>query len=422
MFSMLSALIATDGCDSAPTGRSGLYVPVTTGGSAASGGKTGLGGAASGGKTGLGGAANSGGSSVGGFTSQSTGNDAGTYQRLQDYLGDSTYPDDFWQTATASESNMDPGILEQAVDWIQSKGWEVHSFIIARNGRLAFERYGWKSGSNPGDPDTTPHQMVPSERHPVFSVTKSFVSALVGQAISDGFISGVDHPVAEWFTDYSQLNPSAQKSTITLEDLLTMRSGLAFSEGETEVFDDELSPARALLSRELATTPGSTWNYSSGDAEITAEILRITTGMTPLQYAQSRLFGPMGIVGAAWDAGQSGTNHGGFGLSLSAREMARFGELYRNHGLWAGQQLVPTTWVTTSTSYKCPTLWGMDYGYYWFLPTLNDFFVAIGFNGQQIFVSRNFGLVIVFTGDVPSAEANNDYSEIISKFVIPALK
>jgi len=61
-------------------------------------------------------------------------------------------------------------------------------------------------------------------------------------------------------------------------------------------------------------------------------------------------------------------------------------------------------------------------GYYWFLPPLHDFFVAIGFNGQQIFVSRNYGLVIVFTGDVASAEANNDYSEIATKYVIPVLK
>lgn len=409
---ILGTLTAIAGCDSAPTERPGLYVPVTTGGSAASGGQSGLGGGA-----------NSGGSSVGGFTSQTTSRDAGTDQGLQDYLGDSRYPDDFWQQATASESTMNTETLEQAVDWIRNKGWEVHSFLIARNGRLEFERYGWKSGSNPNDPDTTPHQMVPSERHPLFSVTKSFVSALVGQAVGDGYISGVDHKVADWFTDYAQLNPSAQKSTMTLEDLLTMRSGLPFLEGESAVFTDEPSPARALLSREVVLgATGATWNYSSGDAEITAEILRITTGMTPLQYAQNRLFGPMGIAGAMWDAGQSGTSHGGFGLSLTARDMARFGELYRNNGVWAGQQLVPATWVTTSTSYKCQTQWGMDYGYYWFLPSLNDFFVAIGFNGQQIFVSRNYGLVIVFTGDVPSAEANTDYSEIITKYVIPALK
>jgi len=201
-----------------------------------------------------------------------------------------------------------------------------------------------------------------------------------------------------------------------------MRSGLPFTEGNETALFEAANPARSLLSRDLAQTPGTTWNYSSGDAEIVAEILKITSGKTPLQYAESRLLGPLGIAGATWDAGQSGTNHGGFGLSITARDMARFGELYRNNGLWAGQQLVPATWVTSSISSACASDWGMDYGYYWFLPSLNDFFVAIGFNGQQIFVSRNYGLVIVFTGDIPSAEANNDYSEIISKYIVPAIK
>ena len=144
--------------------------------------------------------------------------------------------------------------------------------------------------------------------------------------------------------------------------------------------------------------------------------------MTPLEYATAKLFGLLGIENVPWDAGQSGTNHGGFGISLTARELARFGELYRNNGVWANQQLVPATWVSNSTSYHCQSTWGMDYGYYWFLPHMNDFFVAIGFNGQQIFVSQNYGLVIVFTGDVPSAEANADYSQVITSYIISAIK
>jgi CubicO group peptidase (beta-lactamase class C family) len=168
--------------------------------------------------------------------------------------------------------------------------------------------------------------------------------------------------------------------------------------------------------------PNPDWNYSSGDAEIVAEILRITTGLTPLAYAQAKLFGPLGIPDPPWDAGKSGTNHGGFGLSLTAREMMRFGELYRNNGVWANQQVVPASWVTNSTSYKCASDWSMDYGYYWFLPNLRDFFVAIGFNGQQIFVSPSTGLVIVFLGDISSTEANMDYTQIITDYVIPALQ
>lgn len=379
-----------------------------------------VGGAWSGGQPSTGGATAQGGSSQ--LPSTVTPEpDAGPGQPLHDYLGNTHYPDDFWQVAPPTESGLDPAQLQQAADFIHSKGWEVHAFLIARNGRLVFERYGWKSGNNPNDADRTPHQVVPSERHPIFSVTKAITSALVGQAIADGSISGLDHQVADWFSDYAQLNPSTQKSALTLEHLLTMRSGLTFSEDETAVLDESEHPASTVLSRPLATTPGTTWNYSSGDAEIVGEILRTTTGTTPLEYAKAKLFGPIGIANPPWNAGPAGTNHGGFGLSLTAREMARFGELYRNAGRWGERQVLPAQWVEASTAYHCSTLWGMDYGYYWFLPNLQDFFVAIGFNGQQIFVSRTYGLVIVFTGDIPSSEANIDYTQIITNYVIPAI-
>ena len=374
--------------------------------------------------TGGGGAANAGGQSgstpSGGSTAGGSG--AAIGGTLKDYLGDPSYPDTFWQTATFADSNIDPAPFQQALARIASNGWEVHSFLVARNGRIVFERYGWKSGTNLDDPDTTPHQVVPSERHLVWSVTKSFTSALVGAAIADGLIDGVDHKVADWFADYASLNPTADKSSITLADLLTMRSGLQFTEGESAVFDTP-DPGRTMLARDVTDTPvGTVWNYSTGGVDIVADILRIATGMTPLDYGKAKLFSPIGIVDPPWAAAQSGTNHGGFGLSLTAREMARFGELYRNYGTWGSQQVLPADWTTTSTSSKCTTAWYMDYGYLWFLPYVSDFFVAIGMYGQEIFVSRSKGLVIVFTADLPASEANSDYVSLINDFVIPAVK
>lgn len=343
--------------------------------------------------------------------------DGGLGERLVDYLGNPAYPDDFWQPATPADSHVDRALLEQALDAIKSHGWEVHSFLVARDGRLVFERYGWSSGANQGEVPAAPHQVVPSERQPIFSVTKSITDALVGSAISGGLIPGVTSTLATWFPNLSD----PEKSAITLDELMTMRSGLTFTEGETEVFQ-EPKPAESLLSRTLASAPGSAWNYSSGDAHIVSEILHRATGKSPLDYAKVNLFGPLGIIDPPWDADATGTNFGGFGLSLTAREMARFGELYRNNGTWNNQQVLTAGWISTSTTFKCATLWGMNYGYFWFLPNLYDFFVAIGFNGQQIFVSRTYRLVIVFTGRVSSDEANNDYSQLITNYVVPAMK
>jgi len=111
-----------------------------------------------------------------------------------------------------------------------------------------------------------------------------------------------------------------------------------------------------MLLRPVVDTPvGTVWNYSSGGANIVAEMLRVATGKTPLEYGNEKLFGPLGIDWPAWDAGQSGTNFGAFGLSLTAREMARFGELFRSSGMWQGKTVIPSAWTDASTTPRCST-------------------------------------------------------------------
>jgi len=163
-----------------------------------------------------------------------------------------------------------------------------------------------------------------------------------------------------------------------------MRSGLEFVEGDQTTFDTP-DPARAMFSRPVVDTPvGTVWNYSSGGANVIAEMLRVATGKTPLEYGNEKLFGPIGIDSPPWDAGRNGTSFGGFGLSLTAREMARFGELFRNAGAWQGQPVVPSAWTDESTMPRCPTAWGGQYGYLWWVPSLPGFFNALGSFGQMI--------------------------------------
>jgi CubicO group peptidase (beta-lactamase class C family) len=339
---------------------------------------------------------------------------------LKDYLGAAAYPDDFWKPATAAEANMDAALLQQAVDWVATSKSEIHSFLIARNGRLVMERYGWNAGLNSADPNQAPRQEVPSARHQLFSTTKSVLSALVGIAIDAAAIPGVASTAASWFPDYASLNPSADKSSITLGDLLTMRSGLQFMEGEQGTFEAP-DPARAMLSRPVVDKPvGAVWNYSSGGSDIVAEILRVATGMTPLAYGQAKLFGPIGIADPPWVAGATGTNHGGWGLDLTTREAARFGELYRNRGTWGGTQVVPAAWTDDSTLDRCSTAWGHDYAYHWWISNVPGFFNSNGAWGQMIFVNRALGLVVVFTANLPNETAYNTYENLLRTYIVPA--
>jgi CubicO group peptidase (beta-lactamase class C family) len=340
---------------------------------------------------------------------------------LADYLGDKAYPDDFWQPTTAAAANMDPALLERAVDSVATTHTEIHSLLIARNGKLVMERHGWNLGQTDADPDPTPRQELPTARHVMHSATKSFVSALLGIAIADGAVPGVDAHAADWFPDYASLSPSPDKSLITLADLLTMRSGLQYMEGADDAVFATPDPARAMMSRPVVDLPvGTVWNYSSGGSGIVAEILRVATGMTPLAYGQARLFGPIGIIDPPWQAGASGTNFGGFGLSLTAREMARFGELFRNRGVWGGQQVVPADWTDESTVDRCRSIWGHDYAYHWWISNVPGFFNANGAFGQMIFVNRALGLVVVFTGDVPNEIAYEVYEDLLRNYVVPA--
>ncbi len=376
---------------------------------------------------GVGGAGSDAGRSAGGAagvgiagSANSAGGGAAARGTLRDFLGDPDFPDDFWQPAAGGESQVDPAPLEQALQLIESSGWEIHSFLIAKNGRLAFERYGWSSGENPADPNKVPHQVLPNERQLQFSTTKSVLSALVGVAISEGAFSDLKVHAADYFPDYATLEPSAEKSSITLEDLLTMRSGLQFVEGELSTFGTA-DPARAMLARPVVDTPvGTVWNYSSGGANIVAEMLRVATGKTPLEYGKEKLFGPIGIDSPPWDSGQNGTSFGAFGLALTAREMARFGELFRNSGKWQGQTVIPSAWTDESVAPRCPSPWGGQYGYLWWVPNLPGFFNALGLFGQMIYVNRERGLVIVFTAYMQNDVAKNNLERLVRDYVLPA--
>jgi len=412
----LGLTLLVSGCDVGDSSRSSGNGGAANGAGNASGGASAAVGIA--GQPSSSGAAGTASGSSG--SSGSAGADSASAGQLRDFLGDSAFPDSFWQPAAAAESKIQLAPLEQAVRLIASSGWEIHSFLIAKNGRLVFERYGFHSGENPADPDKLAHQVLPSERQPQFSTTKSFLSALVGVALADGALSGLQVHAADSFPDFAMLNPGVEKASITLEDLLTMRSGLKFVEGDQTTFGTP-DPARAMLSRDVVDKPvGTIWNYSSGGANIIAEMLRVATGKTPLEYGNEKLFGPIGIESPPWDAGQNGTNFGGFGLSLTAREMARFGELFRNSGKWQGQAVVPSTWTDESTQARCATTWGGQYGYLWWVPGLPGFFNALGSFGQMIYVSRERGLVIVFTAYMQNDVAKNNLEQLIRDYVLPA--
>ena len=261
------------------------------------------------------------------------------------------------------------------------------SVLVLHGGELIYERYylGW-------DADT-PHQM--------YSVTKSVLSALVGVAIQDGKITGVDQKVTEFFDDLTIPAGQESKYDITIEHLLRQTSGLpGDSDDESNAvawWEADNSGAAAFLFPQMAE-PGERFSYSSGPGMQTlAALLTNAVGENLFEYASEKLFVPLGMRSVTWDTAADGVNYGGFGLSMSPRDMLRFGYLYLNNGMWDGQQIIPADYVAAT-----PPPAGKSYGYlFWGFSDRKSYenaYAASGSFGQFIWILPDQDTVIVRTG------------------------
>jgi len=221
--------------------------------------------------------------------------------------------------------------------------------LVLHEGQLGYEKYfyGWDAQS--------PQAM--------FSVTKSVVSALVGIAVKEGKIEGVHQKVIEFFPDAVIID--ARKRDMTIEHLLTMRSGLP---GDTDRQDlrwwEAEDTGLAAFETPLLAAPGEVFSYSSGPSMQTlACLVSRAVGRNLFDYAKEKLFGPLGMRSVRWDAARDGANYGGFGLFMTPRDMLRFGYLYLNGGRWDGQQILPEGWVAQSVPRGLADQNGGGYGY-----------------------------------------------------------
>lgn len=205
-----------------------------------------------------------------------------------------------------------------------------------------------------------------SDRVPVFSVTKSVTSALVGIAIARGDLSGVDERLP-WLRE------------VTLRQLLSMTAGYGRS------LSFQSSDPRTLASRARVNRAG-TFTYDSGSFDLIGDWLEHATGMSLPEYARRHLFGPMGIHDVRWPGG-----NGASGLVLRPRDLLAFGELYRE----GGRHIVPASWVRLSTRTHVHVERGLDYGYGWWIRPRS--FGAHGYLGQVLTVTPKLDEVKLVT-------------------------
>ena len=290
----------------------------------------------------------------------------------------------------------------------------LHSLLVARHGTLQAEEYFRGPGRD--------------ARANIKSVSKSLVSALVGIAIAEGHLSGVDQPAAPFFDRYLAGNADPRVSQITIGHLLSMQSGLEpTSFGNYGEWVSSPNWVRYAITRPIVDEPGGRMLYSTGSTHLLSAILTRATGMSTFAYARERLAEPLGIQLRPWATDPQGIFFGGNEMRLTPREMLRFGELYRNGGGHEGRQIVPAQWIRDSWEPRTVSPFnGHRYGYGWWIKEAGGFpvYFAWGYGGQYIFIVPDLELVAVTTSDAATATRDGGHlraiHSLIDNGIIPA--
>lgn len=297
-----------------------------------------------------------------------------------------------WRYSTPEQQGFDSAVLLELVQRIETEDLDIHSIVLMRNDHVFFEFY-----KHPYGPETLQHTM---------SVGKSVVSTLVGIALEDGQLSGLDEPLLTSFPEFRLQGSDPRKAQITLHDALTMRTGLNVGdEANGTILSDILSGnswARATWAQNLIAPPGKAFNYSSLVTHLITLATQRAVGRDLFDYATEKLFVPLGASRIQVERDPDGHWFGAGSLWMTSRDMLRFGRLYLNDGVWSNKQIVPKSWVAASTRNqigKVPVnvtgIADARYGYQWWV--FDGAYAAIGVGGQIIMVIPELDLVIVVT-------------------------
>ncbi len=288
----------------------------------------------------------------------------------------------------------------------------LHSLLVSRRGDLLLERY--YNGARAARPAN------------VKSVSKSVISALVGIAIERGLLEGVHQPIAGFFPGLLDNPADAAKRRITIEDLLTMRSGLeSTSSRHYGAWVTSRNWVRYVLSRPLESAPGEVMDYSTGNTHLLSAILTKATGTSTWAFAHDALAAPLGFRLERWMRDPQGIYFGGNEMLMTPRQMLAFGELYLRRGRANGRQVIPESWIEASFVPRGRSHWsGQEYGYGWWIRDLagHQAFYAWGFGGQYVFVIPDLELVVVTTSATTVSEERRRHRrtvfDLVERFVI----
>src|SRR5689334_22953738 len=304
--------------------------------------------------------------------------------------------DDGWPVAFANEDKLiDRDAVCGMADRLAASA-NVHAVLVARGGKLVFERY-LRGADEINDRPVANATFDADTLHDMKSVSKSVASLALGVAIDRGLIGNVNEPIFSFFPELSDLR-SPEKERIRLSHALTMSMGLKWVEATPSTGNynnDEArmhmapDPCRYVLGLPVTAPAGQDFFYNTGALTLVSAIIRKVVGHPLDEFARETLFEPLGITSFEWTRVKGDTDAGG-GLRLRPRDMAKIGQLLLAGGRWNDRQIVSKAWIDASMTPRLEATGPYFYGYLWWLGrSLHNgrevhWAAALGRGGQSI--------------------------------------
>jgi len=301
---------------------------------------------------------------------------------------------------------------------------EIKSIVVIKDGKLLIEEY-----FNGATRDTL---------HDTRSVGKSFASPIMGIAIQDAYIKSENQTLKDFYDLQKFANYSPKKESVTINSLLTMSSGFDGNDDEEDSpgNEEKMYPTADWIKFALdlpmddKKRVGEKWNYFTAGVVVLGDIINKSVPEGLEKYADKKLFKPLGITRYEWQYTPMKVPNTAGGLKMSALDLARFGQLYKNGGLWDGRQIIPKQWVEKSFTKHISLGPGSDgyYGYLFWNTAFNvrgkkcEAFFATGNGGNKIFIFKDQPLVIVITATAYGKwYMHTQASSMMDRYILPAV-
>ncbi len=339
-----------------------------------------------------------------------------------------------WTEVAPETQGLNSSKIDEMFEFIENRSIDIHSIIVVRNGHLLVYEYLQSSQiyTNIDGSKTYPWGLL----HDQASTTKSLMSIVIGIALQEGFLDNVSQTLYEFFAHIWDANftDSELKKDITIEQLLTMNSGLCgegplYPPNAKDLLDSYGSIKWALDLVPLVFTPGQAgaFEYSNDGPNLLSGIITNVTGKSTEEFTKDYLFEPLGISEDeySWWHDDYNISSGGYGFFCSPKVQAKLGMLCLNNGMWNGTQIVDKDYMKDATTHQI-TGWS-DYGYLfyinisvmttdWFgLPKIIEYdgYYTVGAGGQCIYVLPKYNLVVCFT-----ASDGGPYEQMIYNYIL----